>query len=330
MKINSFLSILLAIQIALLAYQYQDQPEYKDSRKPLYVTLLKADEKQEITTAVDKVNQVEIADFQDKAKVSFQKAKDQWVVSSAFDYPADQSKVNGLIQKVLNLNFKEIIATKSSNHHKLNVAQDQYDKKLSIQYADQKITWYIGNGKSGSINMRREGEEIVYKISQLSAYADLNSNANQYMNTQYFSIKDPVRIEVIKNEPLILEKGEQWQVNGFEQLGKTLDEQKVTAYVNQLKDIYLDGIASKTVSPDHGFDQGMSVKLKSSTEEKSYQIGKEVDQHYYVKASDRDYVVKVSSYKIKNIIDQKILDFAKDEVLPDTQPAVAHPHQPAQ
>lgn len=380
MNINTFLSILLALQLSFLIYQKQESTQNIRIVAPIYAQLMSnhlqgnilgKDLKQmldalkyqtsdlkalastfkvsetELSSALAKVDQIVpatlLSDIQAQIALSkidevilstsdqtqatrtlkLKKVDQKWVVASAYDYPAITNTVEDLLLKLLNSQLKDPIATKPANHHKLGVSPEEYARKLTIKSAGKEMTWWIGQGKSSAIHMRADQSDAVYRNTKLSLYGDLQTNVNHYMETKYFSVDQPTQIKIErKQDQILLEKqGDQWQINGFDPT-QVVDQEKVTAFINQIKELYFNEVSSKGILPEQGFDQAIKVSIQSKNGdqlvEKVYLVGAEKDQHYFIKSQESDFVVKLPSHKVKVILEQKLSDFTKEQ--PKTEP----------
>jgi hypothetical protein len=385
MNINTFLSILLALQLSFFVYQQQESTQNIRIVAPIYAQLMTSylqgnvlgkDLKQmldalndqtsdakalatafkvsetELSSALTKVDQIVpatlLSDIQAQIALSkidevilstsdqsqatralqLKKVDQKWVVASAHDYPAITSTVEDLLLKLLQSQLKDPIATKPANHHKLGVSQEEYARKLTIKSAGKEMTWWIGQGKSSAIHMRADQSDAVYRNTKLSLYGDLQTNVNHYMETKYFSVDQPIQIKIErKQDQILLEKqDDQWQINGFDPT-QVVDQEKVTAFINQIKELYFNEVSSKGILPEQGFDQAIKVSIQSKNGdqlvEKFYLVGAEKDQHYFIKAQENDFVVKLPSHKVKVILEQKLSDFAKEQPKPESAPTPA-------
>jgi hypothetical protein len=385
MNINTFLSILLALQLSFFVYQQQESTQNIRIVAPIYAQLMTSylqgkvlgkDLKQmldalnyqtsdtkalattfkvsetELSSALTKVDQIVpaslLSDIQAQIALSkidevilstsdqsqatrtlqLKKVDQKWVVASANDYPAITNTVEDLLLKLLHSQLKDPIATKPANHHKLGVSQEEYARKLTIKSAGKEMTWWIGQGKSSAIHMRADQSDAVYRNTKLSLYGDLQTNVNHYMETKYFSVDQPTQIKIErKQDQILLEKqGDQWQINGFDPT-QVIDQEKVTAFINQVKELYFNEVSSKGILPEQGFDQAIKVSIQSKNGdqlvEKVYLVGAEKDQHYFIKAQENDFVVKLPSHKVKVILEQKLSDFAKEQPKPEVAPTPA-------
>jgi hypothetical protein len=146
------------------------------------------------------------------------------------------------------------------------------------------------------------------------------------METKYFSVDQPTQIKIErKQDQILLEKqGDQWQINGFDPT-QVVDQEKVTAFINQIKELYFNDVSSKGILPEQGFDQAIKVSIQSKNGdqlvEKVYLVGAEKDQHYFIKSQESDFVVKLPSHKVKVILEQKLSDFAKEQAKPEPTPS---------
>src|SRR6185503_169594 len=99
---------------------------------------------------VTKVTRVQASSSGEGAKtVDLVKRDAGWVVASAFDYPADQTKLSDALTPIAKLTGSAPIATQAGRHKQLHVAADDFERKLVITRDGKDVTLYIG-GSAGS------------------------------------------------------------------------------------------------------------------------------------------------------------------------------------
>ena len=119
-------------------------------------------------------------------------AGDQWQISSAYDYPAEQLKVKSLLNKLLAIKLDKVIARRAENHSKLRASTTQHDRVITFKTKAQKtIKLYVGNGKSGSVHLRLDGDDLVYRVKNISTWQDLSTSVTRLIDTSYVALKEP-------------------------------------------------------------------------------------------------------------------------------------------
>jgi hypothetical protein len=95
-----------------------------------------------------------------------------WVLASSFSYPADSAKVTKLLTPIAKMAAAEPIATQSTRHKQLRVADDDFERKLVITADGKDTVLYIGTPSGmGRSAVRVGGSDDVYTVSGVSAFA---------------------------------------------------------------------------------------------------------------------------------------------------------------
>ncbi len=116
-------------------------------------------------------------------------AKDSsWVLASAFDYPVDQTKVNDVLSPIAKLAAAAPIATQSSRHVQLHVADTDFERKLVITAGGKDLTLYIGSPAGARRTaLRIGGEDKVYAVTGFSPSV-AGGEPRQWVDTSYVKI----------------------------------------------------------------------------------------------------------------------------------------------
>src|SRR4051812_15631452 len=78
------------------------------------------------------VTRVQIYGNDGKLAVDLGKRDTAWTVTSAFDYPAETSKITDLLSPLAKLVVTEPLATSPTRQKQLKVADDQFERRLVI------------------------------------------------------------------------------------------------------------------------------------------------------------------------------------------------------
>ncbi len=208
--------------------------------------------------AADKVERIRVYDSYPPAKEETgegtRKSKDQpavelvkrgsdWQVATSYDYPADGSKVTDLLDKVIAIRTRGPIASGKARQKQLEVADDDYQRKLVITAGGKDTTIYVGaSAGARQTSVRLAGSDDVYGAMGLSAFA-VGANAAAWIDTSYFKVEKEqiASIEVSnQNGTFTLEPGAGgWTVemNGKPvpvPAGNDLDKEFIDRVVNRI------------------------------------------------------------------------------------------------
>lgn len=149
-----------------------------------------------------KVTHVKVATTTGKP-VELAKRGDAWVLASSFDYPVKASKVDDLLSSVAKLSAAAPIATSTSRHKQLHVADDQLERKLTLTVGGTDTSLIIGNGVgSRRTALRLAGDSRVYAVSGLSSWS-IGATPREWVDLSYVRVP---REEIGK---LVIQRGSQ-------------------------------------------------------------------------------------------------------------------------
>lgn len=253
--------------------------------------------------------------------VTLKRSGTDWVVASAGDYPAKKDKVEDVLKKLVAMKIKHPLATQAADHAALHVGKDNYGKRVTLTAGTDTKKLIVGAGSGSSLHLRYDGSDDVYQGRGLSEY-QLADTARSYVETQYVKAEtDKVNVLVVHNSrgDLTFRKdGGKWQL---EQLpaGAELDESKVTSFVAAAARLSLDRPIGKDVKPEMGLDNGATVHVEATENDKpvtiDYTIGAQAgaseQDGFYVKAKDNAFVVVATKWATDSARTKAADDFVK-------------------
>ncbi len=125
----------------------------------------------------------------DQPAVELVKRGSDWQLASDFDYPADASKVTELLEKVTAIRTRGAIASGKTRQKQLEVADDNYQRKLVLTAGGKDVTLYVGaSAGSRQTSVRLAGSDQVHAASGLSAFA-VGATPAAWIDTAYFKVE---------------------------------------------------------------------------------------------------------------------------------------------
>ncbi len=231
-----------------------------------------------------------------------------WKVASAGDFPADKAKVEEALKKILDIRIRDPIARSKASHNALHVGASEYDKKIAIRVGDKVHDLVLGSAKGSSSNVRLSSSDDVFWAKGVSSWS-VGDDVSSYVDTQYISLDEPTKVSVTNQHgSFVLEKAADgaWKLAG---LPGTVDKGKVDSFVSSVAKVRLTEPVGKDVRAEHGLTSGARVELADKDGKTiRYAIGTLEDDKYYVKADDREHVVRVSKWSLEKVLDQKPTD----------------------
>src|SRR5262249_9079307 len=119
-----------------------------------------------------KVTRVQVfASGGDKPAGDLAKKDTTWVLASPFKYPAAATRVTALLTPIAKRAAAEPIATSTTRHKQLRVADADYERKLVITADGKDTTLYVGTPAGiRRTAVRLAGNDDVYAVSGVSAF----------------------------------------------------------------------------------------------------------------------------------------------------------------
>jgi len=122
--------------------------------------------------------------------VDVAKKDGKWAMTSAFDFPVDPAKVDALVAALAKMSAAEPIATSTSRHKQLRVADDDYDRKITVSMGDKTATVLVG-GPAGTRRyaMRFASDSDVYATTLAPFVAGVEPR--DWIQTSYVDVPLP-------------------------------------------------------------------------------------------------------------------------------------------
>ncbi len=317
-KLNRILAAILLFQAALVVYVYWPKPQASAGEpKPLFADL----EKGRITSLTLFSEPVS------KGGKSLELIKngESWTIPSKDNYPADNDRVNGLLDKIASLNTKILVAKTKSSHRRLKVAEDEYNRMVEMRYVsgDEPKRLYLGSSPAyRKVHIRNGIQNEVYLTKDIAAW-EVGAEVATWMNHKYLDLQaDNVSAITIENSHGRLEfekSGDgSWTLNSLKDdekinqsswktlLGKALSIRMMEPLGRQEQKSY--AMEKPSVSIVIKTSDGSDITLKAGAKD-------EEKNSYVVKSSESPFYVRVSGYTIEDLISAR-----KDNLLEVVDP----------
>lgn len=238
-----------------------------------------------------------------------------WKVHSAADYPAAPEKVEELLDSLLGLEAGPAVATQSSSYEPLGVGDESYGRRVSLTAAGEASEWLIGAATSRSVNVRRVGEDEVYRARGASEWSFRDRSAS-YLDTSYIEA-DPASFGAVgvrnENGELRFEQTDGVWTLADLQLGEAASSEAISAFLTAVARVRMSEPVGPEVLPEHGIGDGPGIDWTIVAEDQSisggYEVGAEIDGEYFLKARDNPFVVRARKSALQKLFDAKRSQF---------------------
>ena len=246
--------------------------------------------------------------IQDKsgASVELVQKNGAWVVPNSDDYAANGDKIKALVTKLIGFKTDPLVTRTAASHKRLQVADDDYLRKVELKLADgTSRALLLGAGSGGNTTyVRLGGQDNVYLARGLSSFEAATDIAS-WINPTYVSVpQDRMLSATIENAQgkwqLAKNAQNQWTMQGTADTSK-FDPNSAANLLGRLSSLSMLKPLGKEAKPEYGLDKpGATVTLvmsdTASTKVFKLRIGaKDKDGNYPVISSDSQYYVTVSA-----------------------------------
>ncbi len=209
-RTNSILSALLLGQMILfgMCYAFCGEDQTMQSSR---VVLLKGIERQNIQgLRIEK---------EDGTGVNLARKDGKWVLPDQAGYLADDLKVDRLLGTLLGMESSYVVSTGTDHHVELKVAADQFERKVTIETANEKKLVLVGKAGSGGFTyLRLDPAPEVYAVDDIKTW-ELGTRVADWARKDYVVVDRTrlARLEIkTKGQSLVLSRTalDAWQVNG--------------------------------------------------------------------------------------------------------------------
>lgn len=225
------------------------------------------------------------------------------------DFPANQGKITGLLDKLKELKTSFPVATSKSAYERFKLADDDFERHITLEQDDKALgSLYLGSGAGARRTHARYGDDpAVYGVN-IGAY-DTPAALDDWLDKSVLQLKADDLKTVALGEVEVEKVDGVWKVNKLPQ-GKLLDQKAIEDGLSPLLSLRFDKLLGKEVKPDYGLNEPeFALKLTHKDGERAYQIGKLKDgDDYVLKTSDRPEYFQLAAYAVKPLLEKLTVD----------------------
>lgn len=240
------------------------------------------------------------------APVRLEKDQGAWVVASLGGYPADETKVSELLDKVVDVQVREPVASRSVNHNALKVGEKDYARRVTVTAGGQSTELVLGTASSNAANVRLASADDVFQVRGFSVYS-IGDTDKRYYDPVYLSLApESVRSFTVANGTTLVQldkQGEDWMSPDLPP-GARIDGEKVTKFLKKFASVRMTDPVGREVLPEFGLDGAVAFRWAAEEEGQStsgaLRIGATVDGQVFAKRDDSPWVVKIREGSFKD------------------------------
>lgn len=250
--------------------------------------------------------------------VTLAKEGTAWGIANADNFPADQTKVEEFLDKLTKLKTRGAVLTKAVNHKKVEVAEEKYQRKITLTADGKEIGFFLGTSPSfKNVHLRKTGTDDVLQVGDLTAW-EAGTRAWDWVDRAYVKIpeKDVYGLRIQnKGGTITLDKNAsgEWVAQG---VNGPLKKSVIDDLVRKASTINLEEPVGKTEKPEHGLDvpqatvtliTGTSTitgKMPEEMKTDVVKVGHKLDKEsrYFVKSTTSQYVVQAAAWAMDPLV----------------------------
>lgn len=166
--------------------------------------------------------------------VELQKSDDSWMLSE-HAVPVVADKTEQVLETLQEAKTGWAIATREESHDQLQVADDNFNRKLSLYSGDKQLTQlYVGTPPGlRQSHVRRSDESEVYSV-RLNSY-EVPAASNQWLDRNFLALTDVTKVN-LKDHTLEL-TDDQWILSDADNEPLDVKPGEIEGVVNKLKQL---------------------------------------------------------------------------------------------
>ena len=241
---NLILAVLLLIQLTLLGIAAISAARLEPARTEPLLTAFSTEAVEQITVADDLGNEVNLA-----------KNEEGWVLPNVDDFPVDAAKVEELLDKIAGLNTSRLIASNPSSLARLEVKDDDFQRRLNLASASSTEVIYLGgSGGANTIYVRRADDDRAYLGMGLNTW-EVPTQVSLWIDTSYVSVPQDdifaLRLDNSHGSFSFQRDGEAWFYDGADE---AVDEVQMAGILRNAASIHMAAPLGRQTRDEYGLD----------------------------------------------------------------------------
>lgn len=248
----------------------------------------------------EEINEVILYD--DKKETKIYKNKTGWhLKKDGIEYPADQERLDLLLENFINLQKEEIASNNKEKHSDFGIGK----RKILVKSKSQSFSLYIGNPTGLNKNYLRVNNEDELFIA--SGFADA-FYPEDFRDLKVKFIHNEDKVSDIKivfdyQEITLFKKDSNWYLKD-----KKLKKEKIDFFLNDLKTLKASDII---INPPLLTNPALTINLKENNKEKTADFFSKDTDSYFLKTSETDKIYLIDKISVDQLKKQE-KDFTEE------------------
>jgi hypothetical protein len=238
-----------------------------------------------------------------------------WTLPDFENYTAKSDQVTQFITKLIGIKTDVLATNTASSLKRLQVADDDFVRKIDLQGADGNVhTLYLGTASGGGANhVRLGGQDNVYVARGINAF-EAAADVNGWITPTYLSVPQnnilSASIENAQGKFEFSNNANVWSMKNLPS-GAQFNQQELIALLARLGSLNMQSPLGKDARPEYGLDKPSAtvtavVSDTNSTKVTTLKIGaRDSAGNYPVISSDSTWYVTVPAASVEPFINAK-------------------------
>ncbi|MGA1862273.1 DUF4340 domain-containing protein [Deferribacter thermophilus] len=227
----------------------------------------------------------------DDLDITFEKSKDNWLITKPENWPANQELINKLMSKLKNIEIISKIDTKDDKNFEFN------DKKvLKLKTDKEDYTIFLGKkDKSYRFQYVKLSDKIYLVDASFTNYLPLT--INQIKDKTVYNIQNPKNFSLkTDNETIEITFDNETSIIN----GKNIDKEKTKKLIELITKFESNTFADNNTLPKDAKKIGF-IKVKNTQKEYAFELYKNKDGDFYIPYKNQ--VFEIYSFKLEDWIE---------------------------
>lgn len=255
----------------------------------------------------------------DGKTLTLAKQGSDWTLPDFENYTAQSDQVTQFLNKLIGIKTDVLATSTASSLKRLQVADDDFVRKIDLQGADGTThTLYLGTASGGGANhVRLGGQDNVYVARGINSF-EAATDVNGWINPTYLSVPQSnilsASIENAQGKFEFANDANVWTMKNLPG-GAQFNQQELITLLARLGSLNMQSPLGKTAKPEYGLDKPsatVTAMVSDTNATKTYMLkigAKDSEGNYPVISSDSTWYVKVPAASVEPFINAKMETF---------------------
>jgi hypothetical protein len=273
------------------------------------------------------VSAIEIQDG-DGETLNLVRSGDQWLLPDLGDFPASETRVEQLIERLAGLIRPLPVATSAAAQARFKVADDAFERRLRLRGEGGDLATLMVGDSPGFRRLfaRLAGDDAVYDLRL--ALFDLSVSPDDWLERGRLQLERSDIVRVAGADWILAKRDDGWRLEGDDQLP---DAAAVDALLSSVASLGYRGVLGTDEKPEYGLATPLLMLEvdRADGSRRTYRIGRIADsEDYALKPDDDRYYYRLAAFDLEGLLEQSAAtllgqqvsqDDALDAALPETQ-----------